>query len=348
MEPRAADDESLSFFSGTRRIAEAAIAAAGAVERTYAIAGRPVTVRAAGRALADRLGAALAPRRVADVAAPSLLVECWDGAASGLEPPPFPWALPTHLRRGELPGATSGRIGATLQPQDRCLALVDLAERRAVWWAADAHALPVHQHGSPLRDVLHPWLADVGLTLTHAAAVGRDGRCMLLPGRSGSGKSTTALAALAAGLDLLGDDFVVVDAPARIAHALYASGKLTRDGAARLPALAPDVVVAPRGDEKALLDLHRRHASRLPEALPIAAVVVPRLTGVRATRVTRGTPGMALAALAPSTVFQLPGGGGRELAALAGLVRTLPVWELHAGTALDGVVDALAGILAST
>jgi hypothetical protein len=53
----------------------------------------------------------------------------------------------------------------------------------------------------------------------------------------------------------------------------------------------------------------------------------------------------ALAALAPSTVFQLPGGGGRELAALAGLVRTVPVWELHAGTDLDGVVAALDQIL---
>lgn len=338
-------DASLAFFSGTRDVARAALDAAGAVERTYAVAGRPVTIRAAGRALADLLGGALAQRRAPDTTSPALLVECWDGATTGLEPPPFPWTLPAHLRRGELPGATSARIGATLQPQDRCLCLVDRAERRALWWAADAAGLPVHQQGSPLRDLLHAWLADAGLTFTHAAAVGRDGRCVLLPGRSGSGKSTTALAALAAGFELVGDDYVVVDAEARTAHALYSFGKLTRDGLARLPALAPDVVVAPRGDEKALVDLRPRHASRLPASLPIAGVVVPRLTGVGPTRVCRGTAGAALAALAPSTVFQLPGGGGRELAALAGLVRSLPVWELHAGTALDGVVAALDEIL---
>ncbi|MCW5889819.1 MAG: hypothetical protein KIT14_04640 [bacterium] len=347
MEAHAADDPSLAFFARTRRVARAAIDAAGAVERTYAIAGHAVTVRAAGAALADLLGGALAQRRSAPAAAPALVVECWDGATSGLEPPPFPWSLPSHLRRGELPGATSARIGATLQPQDRCLGLVDRVERRAVWWAAAA-ALPVHQQGSPLRDLLHAWLADAGLTLTHAAAVGRGGRCVLLPGRSGSGKSTTALAALAAGFDLLGDDYVVVDAPARTAHALYSFGKLTPDGLARLPALAPDVVVAPRGDEKALVDLRPRHAARLPHALPIAGVVLPRITGTPETRAQRGTAGAALAALAPSTVFQLPGGGGRELAALAGLVRTMPVWELQLGTTLPGVAAALDAILAAT
>lgn len=334
-------DASLAFFDATRAAAADAIAAAGAVARTYAIAGRHITVRTAGVALADRLGTALAHRRVAATTDPGLLVECWDGATSGIEPPPFAWELPSHLRRGELPGATSDRVCATLQPQDRCLGLVDLQQQRAVWWAADADALPVHQHGSPLRDLLHPWLAAAGLTLTHAAAVGRNGRCVLIPGRSGSGKSTTALACLAAGLDCLGDDYVVVDAAARTAHTLYCAGKLTRDGLRRLPALAADVIVAPRGEEKALVDLQRRHAARLPASLPIVGVVVPRLTGGTATTARRSTAGTALAALAPSTVFQLPGGGARELAALAALVRAVPIWELQAGTDLAAVAATI-------
>lgn len=44
----------------------------------------------------------------------------------------------------------------------------------------------------------------------HAAAVGREGRCLLLPGESGSGKSTLAAALVAEGFTLLGDDTVVM------------------------------------------------------------------------------------------------------------------------------------------
>jgi hypothetical protein len=44
----------------------------------------------------------------------------------------------------------------------------------------------------------------------HAAAVGREGRCLLLPGESGCGKSTLAAALVAEGFCLLGDDTVVL------------------------------------------------------------------------------------------------------------------------------------------
>ena len=41
---------------------------------------------------------------------------------------------------------------------------------------------------------------------------------------------------------------------------------------------------------------------------------------------------VALAALAPSTIFQLPGEPGAELSAMAELVRTVPVFVLQLGT----------------
>jgi len=44
----------------------------------------------------------------------------------------------------------------------------------------------------------------------HAAAVARDGRCILLPGPAGSGKSTIAAAMVGAGMGLLGDEAVVL------------------------------------------------------------------------------------------------------------------------------------------
>jgi HprK-related kinase B len=50
------------------------------------------------------------------------------------------------------------------------------------------------------------WRLAQGWILAHAGAVARDGRCVALAGRSGSGKSTAALDLLAAGLDFVSND----------------------------------------------------------------------------------------------------------------------------------------------
>lgn len=58
-------------------------------------------------------------------------------------------------------------------------------------------------------DVVHDRSANA-LSL-HAAAVGIDGRCLLMPGRSGSGKSTLTAALVAAGHSYFTDDTVLLD-----------------------------------------------------------------------------------------------------------------------------------------
>jgi hypothetical protein len=67
----------------------------------------------------------------------------------------------------------------------------------------------------------------------HAAAVGREDRCILLPGVSGSGKSTLTAALVASGLQLLGDDTVVLDAESLSARPVP-FGICVKDGAWQL------------------------------------------------------------------------------------------------------------------
>ena len=67
-----------------------------------------------------------------------------------------------------------------------------------------------------------------GRQLVHAAAVGTDEGALLITGRGGVGKSTTALACLEAGMQFLGDDYVVVGLdPEPQVYRLYGSAKLT-------------------------------------------------------------------------------------------------------------------------
>jgi len=61
---------------------------------------------------------------------------------------------------------------------------------------------------------LELWVADhaVDLVFVHAGVVARDGRALLLPGRSFTGKSGLTAALLAAGADYGSDEYAVLDA----------------------------------------------------------------------------------------------------------------------------------------
>lgn len=69
-----------------------------------------------------------------------------------------------------------------------------------------------------LGNHLHVWIAEHAFpeVFVHAAAVAVEGRVVLVPGRSWSGKTTMALALCAAGGELLSDDFAVIDAAGRV------------------------------------------------------------------------------------------------------------------------------------
>ena len=86
---------------------------------------------------------------------------------------------------------------------------------------------------------------------------------------------------------------------------------------------------------------------QLVQQFPLRAVLVPRISGLPKTTARRVSPIAALAALAPSTIFQLPGTASSDLAAMAQLVRQVPTYALDLGTDLDAVPVAIADLLRS-
>src|SRR5205807_649323 len=109
----------------------------------------------------------------------------------------------------------------------RALSVYDADANASWYWAADADRLPAWECASPLRHVLHWWLADHGLQQVHAGSVGTERGAVLVVGRGGRGKSTTTLAALGQGLKYVGDDYVAVELePEPLVHSIYNAGKL--------------------------------------------------------------------------------------------------------------------------
>lgn len=69
-----------------------------------------------------------------------------------------------------------------------------------------------------------------GLVFVHSGAVARDGRAILLPGRSFAGKSALDAALLADGAEYLSDEFAVVDAGGRVHPSARPLGLRRADG----------------------------------------------------------------------------------------------------------------------
>ncbi len=307
-------------------------------EYRYRIAGIPVAQRFAGDALEPVLMPALRHLRADD--APELTVCLWDSASTGVALPPIPWEHYNNVfsweygTQGEIRSFNDQRFGVIHNRWLNYLHLVDRARGLAICWYDNAATLPYWECTFPLRTVLHLYTRDANVQLMHSASVGTPAGGVLLAGRSGSGKSTTALACLGSQLLYAGDDYTAVqlgDQP--YVHSLYSVAKLVNDNLERFPHLQPRIHNQERAeDEKAILLLN--DADGTTAGFPLKAIFMPQVTGRHDTRLIEGSKAAALLALAPTSLFQLVGAKAISFRKMRDLVRQLPVYTLEVGTDL--------------
>lgn len=327
------------------------------IEHCYRFGACTVRLLFAAGPLVDALAPALAHLRVVDDDLADLTVHLWDTRSTGEPLSPFVGLLTEGIAsdpyqwltaRHEIIGISNGRVPATLDQWSGAFSVLDRETAKAVYWVHDATAVPYFERGAPLRTLLSWWLSDVGYQSVHAAGVGDADGGVLLAGKGGSGKSSTALRCLDAGMRYLGDDYCMfsLGPPAR-AFSMYNTAKL--NGPAdleRQPRFAPMVENpdAPE-QEKLLMFLERHLPQQMVLSFPIKAILVPRVTDGHASMITDISPGTALAALGPTTLLQRPGSANGALRAMSELARSVPCYELRLGGDGADAPDLIAGVL---
>ncbi len=183
--------------------------------------------------------------------------------------------------------------------------------------------------------------------MIHAAAVGRPDGGVLLVGKGGSGKSTTALACLRSELVHAGDDYVLIaGVPSPFVYSLYHAAKVVPEQLWRVPHLEPWVSNRDRLDlEKAVVYLNEGFAEKLSAGFPLRAILLPRVTGGRDTRLVPASADQSLDALVPSSFIQLPGLGREGLQTMVRTVQSLPSYVLELGTDLARIPPVIASLL---
>ena len=339
LEPTACFDLLLAGYDRARRASESPRAVA------LRVGCHTVRLDFASDALADALIPALAHLEVADAPDADLTVQLWDTQSTGEPLSPLLELLReriyldphAHLStRHEIVGFSNGRVPATLEMGSGVLSILDRELAHAVYWVADATGLPSYERAAPLRTLLSWWLSDLGYQSIHAAAVGREDGGVLLAGPGGSGKSTTALRCLDAGLGYAADDYCTFRSGSPpVAFSLYNTAKLNGIvDLQRQPRFLP-LVENPdaAGHEKLIMYVGAHFPDQIVRSFPILAVVVPRVADDGQTTLAEATSGAALRALGPTSLFLRPGAGGDALSAMADLVRHVPCFELRLGAA---------------
>jgi hypothetical protein len=319
-----------------------------------------VQINFSGSGLASVLLPAIAHNALPDGENPAYQIFAWDSASTGCE---LPLILARHVQilkrewasyldsRGSVAHLSGDKILTTLHlgAAGVSLSLYHSCLRQAIYWSEDAGTVPYYEQGAPFRTILHWMVDDNHHLLLHAGAVGLPKAGVLLVGKGGSGKSTSTLACLDAGLKYISDDYCLVslDEPLTV-YSLYNTAKLVNlSDLARFPALANGFEYHDSLDPKSkpMIFLNQYLPQQIINSMPLRAILIQNFTGQKHTYLRPASSAAALAAIAPNTIFQLPGSGRRTMTAISRLAQRLPCLWFDAGINLDEIPQAITAFL---
>lgn len=335
------------FVETLRAAFEGACRASDRIERDFRIGTLSIRLQIASATLAEQMTRALEHLALPTVQNPDLTVLIWDDATTRTELPSLPWhAQPTRLQFETIQRLNTSQFYVSFNEYGGILNVYDTASNTAFFWLADGRSVPTHEWSTPLRNILHWFLMRYGAHFIHSGAVGLPSGGVLLAGKGGSGKSTTAVECLNSPLQYLADDYCVVTANPPTIYSLYSSAKLHGENLARVPHIKP--VVANTHElhaEKATALLHNTWHEKLALQMPLRAILLPRVGGGRDTTLTAASASDAIRALTMSTISFLPRTDAAAVQRLNRLVASLPAFHLCLGTDMAQVPQTISRLL---
>lgn len=324
---------------------EQARARLGGIDRYYHLDDAPIRIRFAGAALVPLLTRALEHLATGPSPGSELTILVWDARSAGISPASSLTGVSHPAVDGRLECRADGDVSMCGTLGSHGLSLLSGRRGTAVFCVRDRETVNPSIVAAPFLHILHMWARGRGGQIVHAGAVGTASGGVLLVGKGGSGKSTTALACMSSELRWAADDYCLVRPHPRAAvTSLYSSAKISPELLGRLPrerfALAEQ-----RHEGKAILLLHPDASEVLIGGFPLRALLVVRVTGRAETTLRAAGPASVLQELAPSTILQLKGADARDFKSMAELTRQVPGHWLDVGTDWRGVRETVARLL---
>ncbi len=287
----------------------------------------------------------------------SLTISVWDSKSTKIKLPFDLWEehISTNADKNissEGPEHTRNyfhkqNIRGVYHGETRALSLFDEKTNKAIIWYSSKDSIPYLSTSSPFRSIFHWWSLRMGLLLIHASAVGYQNRGVLIVGKSGSGKSNTALASINSHLRFAGDDHVIIDTnlPLKM-YSLYNSFKLKKADIEKYIELVKSNNEHDNNKyEKSIFFMNQLAQEKLITSFEIKAVLLPKITKIKSPRLYPVPASKALLAISPNTIFQLPGSGKMDYDMMIRLVRNTTSYILELGNDVKNVPHLIGELL---
>lgn len=318
---------------------------AGEVSRFYRLAGFTFRMQFAGDAMVDLLSAACKHLEVEATEDYDLTICIWDSASTRTAILKDRWSF--SGARGEVFELNCDAIYTVLDIHTQALNIFHKTRKCALYWISDWRLLPWWVNGSPLQLILHWWMREKGYQLTHAAVVGWPHGGVLLAGKSGSGKSTTTLACMKAGMRYVSEDYCLLsDVPEIRAYSVYNSAKINDATLQWFPELAQQVENGKRSrGDKAFLFHQKFQPEKILLNAPVRAILSLSIVNERDSFLESIDLKETVAALSISTMWQLTHTGPAVFKHLKRVAEALPCFRLRLGYDLDQAPALIGEIL---
>lgn len=343
------EEEQMEFYSQCLSRYKRAAQSSGIEKFYYNIAGSTVCLHFAGKALVPFLTPALEHLKIPppENKDPELIINVWDSESTTVEMVPPPCDKTHFTDRGDIWGFNSKRIKTAFHWSEFSVNVMDLQTSEAVYWIKTPKNLPYWTTSSPFRTLFHWWMEKNNCQLLHAAAVGTHNGAVLITGKGGMGKSTTALTCLHEGLFYTADDYLIVKKdPDPQVFSLYSTAKLNRGEVSSFKKFEKCLgKPVDKDQEKDVLYLYPTFKHQIMNKMPLRAILVPHVKQQNTTGFTEASYWRVYRAMSFSTMSQLPGVGSHTHTYLQELCKKLPINTIELGQDFSKTPLAIANYL---
>jgi len=243
-----------------------------------------------------------------------------------------------YIFRGDIENFCTEQYQISYLVHPKMICSIDHFNKIGIVVAQDTKLIPRFITASPLKEIFSWVLSKNKSLLIHAAAVGNQDGAVLLIGKSGAGKSSTAIRCLLNGLDFYGDDVVGISTdPTPTVHSIYASAKIYQKDLKNYKGLAlPDAMGYLSPNEKAIFYLHQNFQAQLNSCAPIRAILhVVQSDG--STQISPTSVANALNTVGSTTATLFPYFDKTQTTQLLALFKKVPCFKFELGNRPDQI-----------
>lgn len=276
-----------------------------------------------------------------------LSIGLWDSSHSDLSYPPMPWKKKPFNTKMDIPYFIQNGYHICLSHKRKVLNLLNERGNIGLLWMRNPEEMPYFDRVSCLGNILQWWFNIRDCYVLHSAAVGINGKGLLIAGTAGSGKSTTAIACVKAGMNYAGDDQVFVYRNINVyASCLYDTVKLDQKSLSIFPEFASGICNKDElENQKAVIFLRNFNRPRLASLMKIVGIMIPTIRGGSKNSIEQIPASECFRDIAPGIILQNIGYREQIFKFISRLVQDTPCYRFYISSDIYQIPSILKKII---